>query len=127
MKKKRNVANKIGLTVGPPIVSGEDLLKSDVTLLKEKIPSLADGVYSFDFKTKKGPHATLLIKSENKVHLWNPDQGLIDCGDEPDKFLAEYLENEYPKPGTSIPGHGKETNHRINIYAYTRNTPAPSI
>lgn len=114
------VANKKGLSLGDPLISGNDRLKSNANLLKEVIPSLKDGVYSFNFKTGDGGHATLLIKSENTYHLWDPNYGLVKCEPKPDEFLADYLEKMYTKPNKIIAGQEAGTNHYIEMSAYTK-------
>lgn len=116
-----HIAKQRGVQMGAPLVSGEDRLKSNVSVLQKFMNSShEDGVYSLNFKTGAGAHATLLIKSEDAFHFWDPNFGLFNCGSKPYEFIADFVERIYDKPNTSIPGQEQGTNNYIEISAFTK-------
>lgn len=108
-----------GLSVGKDFLAGKNRLKGDSHQLEEAFKDLPIGVHQFVFSTGDSAHSTLIIKSDEGIHFWDPNLGLLRCDpNDPKQVILKALKT-YPKPMQKLEGQEDAMNHQIIIRQFT--------
>jgi hypothetical protein len=85
----------------------------------ESYARLEHGIYQISFKTLKDNHSVVYIKhKDGNGYFFDPNKGLITCGDYSHASILLKLLSTYPPPSNALPDENNDWNYQLNLIKY---------